>query len=117
MYNKKMDKKLIKYLFESFLIIIVLPYIAVCCAASYTVLGLAIIFFMAILPAYFIFSPLRFSTKTAFIWLVPIYNAFLFLLSIKITFNNSAQSYLIAYIPLAYLAILIKLAYQHYKDK
>jgi len=112
-----MNKTLLKYIIESLFIIIVLPYIAISCATSLTGLGLSIIFFMAILPVYFILSPLRFDTKLTFTWFIPIYNAILFLLSVRITFNNSADDYLIVYVPLAYLVILIKFIYQRHKTK
>ncbi len=114
-YNKIMNKKLIQYIFESFLVIIVLPYLAISFAPSLIGLGLAIMLFMAVLPIYFILSPLRFDTKI--IWLIPIFNTVLFLLSVRITFNNSADDYLAAYIPMAYLAVLIKCLYEYYGSK
>ncbi len=108
--------KLIKYILESAFIIIILPYLSVSLATSITGLGLAIVLFMAILPVYFVISPLRFSPKTKIIWLIPLFNALLFFLSARLTFNNSADSYLVVYIPLAYLGILIKtLIYRHAK--
>ncbi len=110
-----MNKKLIQYILESFFVIIALPYLAISFATSLTGLGMAIMFFMAVLPIYFILSPLRFDTKI--IWLIPIFNAILFLLSIRITFNNSADDYLPAYLFIAYLAILIKYLYKHYRCK
>ncbi|MCM1002754.1 MAG: hypothetical protein NC408_00255 [Candidatus Gastranaerophilales bacterium] len=112
-----MNKDLIKYLVLSCLIIVILPYLAISFATSLTGLGIAIMLFMAVLPVYFIVSPLTVRAKPIVIALIPILNAFLFLLSVRITFNNSADSYLIVYIPLAYLAILIKFVYMRYKAK
>jgi len=112
-----MNKTLIKYICESIFIIIILPYITISCASSITGLGLSIILFMAILPIYFVLSPLKFDAKQIIIWFIPIFNAILFLFSVKFTFNNSADKYLIVYIPLAYLVIMIKFIYQHYKSK
>lgn len=103
-------KIFLKYLLESFLVIIVLPYIAVSLSTSYTGLGIALVLFMVILPIYFIFSPLRFDTKTLILWLLPVYNALLFVISVRLTFNNSADTYLLAYLPLSYIVILIKFA-------
>ncbi len=114
-YNKIMNKKLIQYILESFFVIIALPYLAISFATSLTGLGIAIMLFMAVLPIYFILSPLRFNTKI--IWLIPIFNAILFLLSVRITFNNSADDYLPAYLFIAYLAILIKYLYKHIRCK
>ncbi len=114
-YNKIMNKKLIQYIFESFFVIIALPYLVIAFATSLTGLGIAIMLFMAVLPIYFILSPLRFDTKI--IWLIPIFNTVLFLLSVRITFNNSADDYLLAYIPIAYLAISIKYLYKHNRCK
>lgn len=111
-----MKQALIKYFIESFIVIIGLPYLSISLATSITGLGLAIVLLMAILPAYFILSPLRFDTKNKIIWLIPLYNAILFYLTVRITFNNSADSYLIAYVPLAYFSILGKAIYQRYKS-
>ncbi len=108
-------KNIIKYLIESFLVIFLVPYVAISTATSVTGLGIAILLLMAILPIYFVISPLRFSSKI--IWLIPIYNSLLFLLTTRIIFNNSAEEYLIIYIPISYIAISLKLIFKHYKNK
>jgi len=112
-----MNKTLLKYICESIFIIIILPYLVVSCATSITMLGLSIVFFMAILPIYFVLSPLKFDAKQIVIWFIPIFNAVLFFLSVRIAFNNGADKSLIVYILLAYIVILIKFIYQHYKSK
>lgn len=73
----------------------------------------AIFILMVILPIYFAVSPLRFDSKSKFIWFVPLINAILFLLTARLVFNNSADAYLLVYIPLSYLAILIKIIYKY----
>jgi len=94
-----------------------LPYFAVSSATSLTGLGLSIMLFMLILPVYFVFSPLVIDTKHVIVWIFPIFNAILFLWSVRLTFNNSADDYLIVYIPLAYLALLIKFIYKRFRKK
>lgn len=116
-YNEIMYKTLLKYLCESCFIIIVLPYLFISYATSITGLGISIVFFMVILPVYLILSPLTIDIKPIIILFIPIFNSILFLLSVRITFNNNADNYLIVYMLLAYLVILIKFIYKHYKNK
>lgn len=81
-------------------------------ASSYGLLA-AIFILMVILPFYFVISPLRFSYQSKFLWFAPLINAILFLLTARLVFNNSADAYLLVYIPLSYLAILIKIIYKY----
>lgn len=110
-----MKPDLLKNFAESFFIILVIPYFCIAYAPSIMGLGLAIMLFMAVLPVYFIISPLRFDPKSVIIWFIPLFNAVMFLLSVKIIFNNSAEDYLPVYLVLAYLAIIIKYVYKSYK--
>ncbi len=112
-----MKSVLIKDIIESFCIIFLLPiFIIKLVPASFGLL-LTIIFLMLVIPLYFIISPLRFSYQSKIIWLIPLINTLFFLLTVHIVFNNSALAYLWAYIPLSYLAIMVKIVYCNHKKK
>ncbi len=101
-----MKSKLINYFIQSFSLIFFLPFLVMKFCPPELGLFIMIIFLMIIIPIYFIVSGLKFDSKI--MWFIPLINTVFFLLTAKTILNSSAYTYLYSYIPLSYLAILIK---------
>lgn len=103
-----MKKFLYKFTFSSFCVIFLISCLLTKLPLGYFGLILSVIYFLIILPIYFIASPLAYKDKSKILWVLPIINVLLFLISSTSFFNSGIVPYLLAYAPLSYIAIAIK---------
>lgn len=104
-----------RYIFESILVYIILPYCGIAFAFSIAALGLAIILSLIIMPIYSILSPLRFNGSIK--WLIPIINGLLMIIPIKFFINNNFYIYIPYFVTAGYIAIIIKILYRKFFSK
>lgn len=102
------NKFLYKYILASLFVIVVIP----CCLTKlplqYLGFILSIIYFLAVLPIYFIAAPLTCKKKSKMLWTLPIIDILFFLLTSVLFFNSDITAYLVIYVPLSYIAITVK---------
>lgn len=100
-----------RYIFESILVYIVLPYCGKAFAFSIAALGLAIILSLIVMPIYSIISPLRFNGRIK--WFIPVINGLLMIIPIKLfVINNNFYIYIPYFVAGGYIAIIIKTLYR-----
>lgn len=69
---------------------------------------LSAIYFLAVLPIYFAAAALVYKNNTKFVCVLPIINALFFCLVSILFFNSGITAYLAIYVPMSYIAIVIK---------
>lgn len=102
------NKFLYKYILTSFIIVFVFPYLLTKLPLKEWGLILSIIYFLIILPIYFIAAPLTCKKKSKMLWTLPIIDILFFLLTSVLFFNSGIAAYLVIYVPLSYIAITVK---------
>lgn len=102
------NKFLYKYILTSFIVVFVFPYLLTKLPLKEWGLILSIIYFLIILPIYFITAPLTYKNKSKILWFLPIVNIILFWLTSILFFNSGITVYLAIYVALSYFAITIK---------
>lgn len=102
------NKFLFKYILKSFCVVFVIPYLLTTLPLKELGFVLSIIYFLIILPIYFILAPLTYKNKSKVLWVLPIVNILFFLITSILFFNSGITAYLAIYAPLSYIAIIIK---------
>ncbi len=106
---KSMENKfLYKYILTSFIVVFVFPYLLTKLPLKEWGLILSIIYFIAVLPIYFIAVPLSCKKQSKALWILPIINILFFLITSVLFFNSGITVYLAIYVALSYFAITIK---------
>lgn len=102
------NKFFYKYILVSFCVVFVVPYLLTALPLREFGFVLSIIYFLALLPIYFIVAPLTYKNKSKILWLLPIVNILFFLITSVLFFNSEITAYLVIYVPLSYIAVAIK---------
>lgn len=102
------NKFLYKYILASFIVVFVFPYLLTKLSLNELGFILSVIYFLAVLPIYFITAPLTYKNKSKILWFLPIVNIIFFWLTSILFFNSGITVYLAIYVPLSYIAITVK---------
>ncbi len=102
------NKFLYKYILTSFFVVFLIPYSLTALPLREFGFILLIIYFLAVLPIYFIMTPLMSKNKSKKLWILPIINVLFFCATSIIFFNSGITAYLVIYVPLSYVAVVIR---------